>query len=97
MSVNFSRDGRYLFTMQRRQPPYLYLTNEPKVAATFMDEKGEYMNVVSMKSGCFVGTDDEARLYAIQWAHKSWRHKIPPSSSIVPYVLSLGLGWLLSL
>lgn len=59
MSVNFSGNGKFLFTMQRRQAPCLYKTTQPNVAATFMDEKGEYMNIVSMKSGCFVGTNDE--------------------------------------
>ena len=58
VSVSFSGDGRHLFTMQRRQPPCLYLATQPKVAATFVDENGGYMNVVSMKSGCFVGARD---------------------------------------
>lgn len=61
MSVSFSRDGQFLFTMQRRKPPCLYQTAQPHVAATFMDESGDYMNIVSMKTGCFVGVNDEVR------------------------------------
>ena len=61
MSVSFSRDGQFLFTMQRRKPPCLYQTTQPHVAATFMDESGDYMNIVSMKTGCFVGANDEVR------------------------------------
>jgi hypothetical protein len=59
VSLSFSQDGKFLFAMQRRLPPCLYRTTQPNAAAVFMDEKGEYMNMVSMKSGCFVGINDE--------------------------------------
>ena len=67
VSVCFSRSGQHLFTMQRRQLPYLYQTTRPNVAIRFMDEKGDYMNSVTMKSGCFVGTNDEVCVCVCVW------------------------------
>ena len=66
VSLSFSQDGKFLFAMQRRLPPCLYRTTQPNAAAVFMDEKGEYMNMVSMKSGCFVGINDEVYITLFQ-------------------------------
>ena len=65
VSLSFSQDGKLLFAMQRRLPPCLYQTTQPSAAAIFLDEKGEYMNMVSMKSGCFVGPKDEVPMECV--------------------------------
>lgn len=67
VSVCFSRNGTHLFTMQRRQPAFLFETSQPDVKVKFVDESGGYMNSVTMKSGCFLGSSDEVSRLGCQY------------------------------
>ena len=59
VSACFDRTGQQLYVMHRVLPPVLYDLWHDKARLSFMDNTGSYRNVVTMKSGCFMGQNDE--------------------------------------
>lgn len=51
--------GQQLYVMHRVLPPVLYDLWHEEARLSFMDNTGSYRNVVTMKSGCFMGQNDE--------------------------------------
>ena len=45
--------------MHRTLPPCLFDLWNEKVKLSFVDNTGSYKNMVTMKSGCFMGQNDE--------------------------------------
>jgi hypothetical protein len=51
--------------MHRVLPPVLYDLWHEEARLSFMDNTGSYRNVVTMKSGCFMGQNDEVHVYVV--------------------------------
>ncbi len=64
MSVTFNSDGSLLYALRRRLPPVLFKFNQPDAFCQFDAEN--YVNLCTMKSGCFVGDHDQVFLSYIQ-------------------------------
>ena len=59
VSACFDRTGQQLYVMHRVLPPVLYDLWHEEARLSFMDNTGSYKNIVTMKSGCFMGQNDE--------------------------------------
>lgn len=59
VSACFDRTGQQLYVMHRILPPCLYDLWHEEAQLSFMDNTGSYKNIVTMKSGCFMGQNDE--------------------------------------
>ena len=59
VSVCFNSTGTQLFSMYRRHAPTIHSLWEGRALYYFTDVHGAYRNSVTMKSGCFMGQDDE--------------------------------------
>ncbi|CAF1285891.1 unnamed protein product [Adineta steineri] len=57
MSVTFNRDGSLLYALRRRLPPVLFKLNQAQAFCQF--DADNYVNLCTMKSGCFVGDHDQ--------------------------------------
>ncbi len=70
MSVCFNGVGSQLFAMYRDRPPSLFDLHESRATQVFIDtEHHSYSNRVTLKSGCFMGQDDEVLIisYYYYW------------------------------
>ena len=61
VSASFSSTGCQLYVMHRTLPPCLFDLWDEEVKLSFMDDTGCYKNMATMKSGCFMGQNDEVR------------------------------------
>ena len=59
VSACFNSTGSQLFVLRKRQPPCLFSLWEEEPLFSFFDDSGGYRNSVTMKSGCFMGQNDE--------------------------------------
>ena len=59
VSACFDSTGQQLYVMHRMLPPCLYELWDEEARLSFMDNTGSYKNTVTMKSGCFMGQNDE--------------------------------------
>ena len=59
VSVCFNSTGTQLFSMYRRRAPTLHDLWESTALCHCSDITGAYRNSVTMKSGCFLGQNDE--------------------------------------
>ena len=59
VSVCFNKSGEQLFALYRGLSPCLFDLHEPKPVQCFVNDS--YRNMVTLKSGCFMGSDDEVR------------------------------------
>ena len=59
VSACFDHTGQQLYVMHRVLPPVLYDLWHEEARLSFMDNTGRYKNIVTMKSGCFMGQNDE--------------------------------------
>ncbi len=57
MSVTFNNDGSLLYALRRRLPPVIFKFNQPRAFCQFDAEN--YVNLCTMKAGCFVGDRDQ--------------------------------------
>jgi WD repeat-containing protein 22 len=57
MSVTFNNDGTLLYALRRRLPPVIFKFNQPHAFCQFDAEN--YVNLCTMKAGCFVGDRDQ--------------------------------------
>lgn len=60
MSVTFNSNGSLLFALRRRLPPVLFKLHQSKAFAQF--DANNYVNLCTMKSGCFLGDEDQVKL-----------------------------------
>ncbi len=61
MSVTFNGDGSLLYALQRRLPPVLFKLHQSQAFCQF--DADNYVNLCTMKSGCFVGDRDQVYLF----------------------------------
>lgn len=61
VSVCFNSAGTQLFSMYRRNACTLHNLWETSALCIYSDVNGAYRNSVTMKSGCFMGQDDEVK------------------------------------
>ena len=59
VSVCFNKTGEQLFALYRGLSPCLFDLHEPKPVQCFVNDS--YRNMVTLKSGCFMGPHDEVR------------------------------------
>ena len=59
VSVRFDWSGTRLLTLQREFPPTVFNIHENRALYQLIDDTGAYSNSVTMKSGCFLGHNDE--------------------------------------
>ena len=57
MSVSFNSNGRLLYALRRRLPPVIFKFNQSQAFCQF--DADNYVNLCTMKSGCFVGDQDQ--------------------------------------
>ena len=57
MSVNFNRNGSLLYALRRRLPPVVFKLNQSHAFCQF--DADNYVNLCTMKAGCFVGDSDQ--------------------------------------
>jgi len=57
MSVTFNSNGSLLYALRRRLPPVLFKLHQPHAFCQF--DADNYVNLCTMKSGCFVGDRDQ--------------------------------------
>ncbi|UJR34147.1 hypothetical protein I4U23_021554 [Adineta vaga] len=57
MSVTFNDNGNLLYALRRRLPPVLFKLHQSQAFCQFDAEN--YVNLCTMKSGCFVGDQDQ--------------------------------------
>jgi len=63
MSVTFNSNGSLLYALRRRLPPVLFKFNQPHAFCQFDAEN--YVNLCTMKAGCFVGDRDQVGIFFI--------------------------------
>jgi hypothetical protein len=61
MSVTFNRSGTLLYALRRRLPPVLFKLHQSKAFCQF--DADDYVNLCTMKAGCFAGDDDQVSLF----------------------------------
>jgi hypothetical protein len=61
VSICFNSTGTKVFSMYRYHAPVLHSLWESSALCYYGDLDGKYKNSVTMKSGCFMGQDDEVR------------------------------------
>ena len=61
MSVTFNKTGTLLYALRRRLPPVLFKLHRSKAFCQF--DADNYVNLCTMKSGCFAGDDDQVSLF----------------------------------
>ncbi|CAF1210063.1 unnamed protein product [Adineta ricciae] len=57
MSVTFNQNGNLLYALRRRLPPVLFKLHQSQAFCQF--DADNYVNLCTMKSGCFVGDQDQ--------------------------------------
>lgn len=57
MSVQFNHNGNLLYALRRRLPPVIFKLNQSHAFCQF--DADNYVNLCTMKSGCFVGDSDQ--------------------------------------
>lgn len=57
MSVSFNSNGRLLYALRRRLPPAIFKFNQSQAFCQF--DADNYVNVCTMKAGCFLGDQDQ--------------------------------------
>jgi hypothetical protein len=62
MSVTFNNSGTLLYALRRRLPPVLFKFNQSRAFCQFDAEN--YVNLCTMKAGCFVGDCDQVFSFA---------------------------------
>ena len=60
MSVTFNSTGTLLYALRRRLPPVLFKLHQSQAFCQFDAEN--YVNLCTMKAGCFVGDNDQVVL-----------------------------------
>ena len=71
VSACFDHTGQHLYVMHRVLPPVLYDLWHEEARLSFMDNTGSYKNIVTMKSGCFMGQNDEVST-RWGWVANTW-------------------------
>ena len=59
VSICFNGTGTKVFSMYRRHAPTLHNLWDEQALCYYSDVNGAYRNCVTMKSGCFMGQNDE--------------------------------------
>ena len=60
MSVTFNQNGNLLYALRRRLPPVLFKLHQSQAFCQF--DADNYVNLCTMKSGCFIGDEDQVSL-----------------------------------
>ena len=61
MSVTFNNNGSLLYALRRRLPPVLFKLHQSRAFCQF--DADNYVNLCTMKAGCFLGDDDQVCLF----------------------------------
>lgn len=88
VSACFDRTGQQLYVMHRVLPPVLYDLWHDKARLSFMDNTGSYRNVVTMKSGCFMGQNDEVCTVVNRMIQSSIRNLNSQNIHVILYMWS---------
>ena len=62
MSVTFNNTGTLLYALRRRLPPVIFKFNQSRAFCQF--DADQYVNICTMKAGCFVGDSDQVFLFS---------------------------------
>lgn len=66
MSVTFNSNGNLLYALRRRLPPVLFKFNQSHAFCQFDAEN--YVNLCTMKAGCFVGDQDQVYFFLFHFS-----------------------------
>lgn len=72
VSVCFNSSGTQLFSMYRHHAPALHSLWDSRALYYYSDVQGEYRNSVTMKSGCFMGQNDEVSPSSVDYNLYKW-------------------------